>query len=361
MPRRLFPTPTSLTRPVRTALAAGAVVAVLAAAGCGEPSSPTPSASAAAGASGSAAAGSSPAPSGSAGASSPATPAPAPTGTLSEVTVTGDRNKLPTVTFTPPFAVADTVSKVLVPGNGPVVKKGQIVSVNYTGVNGRTGKAFDSSVDPQFKHVGKASFTLADGQLVPGFIKGLVGQKVGSRVLIAIPSQDGYGAQGSAQAGIQGTDTLVFVVDIEGVQTPLTKAEGTAVTPPATLPKVAVTNGIPTAIAKPAGPAPKADITQVLIKGTGKPIAKGDTVSLQAIGEVWASGKPVTDTWKNGGPNPVPVGTGQLIPAADKALLGLPIGSRVMVVATPPLGIRASGDVKATDSIVFVFDLLAAS
>ena len=35
-----------------------------------------------------------------------------------------------------------------------------------------------------------------------------------SRVLLVIPPKDGYGSAGSSAAGINGTDTLVFVVDI---------------------------------------------------------------------------------------------------------------------------------------------------
>jgi peptidylprolyl isomerase len=42
----------------------------------------------------------------------------------------------------------------------------------------------------------------------------VVGQTVGSRVLLVVPPADGYGAAGSASVGIDGTDTLVFVVDI---------------------------------------------------------------------------------------------------------------------------------------------------
>jgi peptidylprolyl isomerase len=37
---------------------------------------------------------------------------------------------------------------------------------------------------------------------------------VGSRVMLVIPPKDGYGSAGASQAGIKGTDTLVFVVDI---------------------------------------------------------------------------------------------------------------------------------------------------
>jgi peptidylprolyl isomerase len=41
-----------------------------------------------------------------------------------------------------------------------------------------------------------------------------VGQTVGSRVLLVVPPADGYGSAGQSQVGINGTDTLVFVVDI---------------------------------------------------------------------------------------------------------------------------------------------------
>jgi peptidylprolyl isomerase len=41
-----------------------------------------------------------------------------------------------------------------------------------------------------------------------------VGQQVGSRVVVAIPPELGYGKGGNKQAGIKGTDTLYFVVDI---------------------------------------------------------------------------------------------------------------------------------------------------
>jgi peptidylprolyl isomerase len=47
-----------------------------------------------------------------------------------------------------------------------------------------------------------------------GLDAGLLGQTVGSRVLLLIPPTDGYGSDGSATAGIARTDTLAFVVDI---------------------------------------------------------------------------------------------------------------------------------------------------
>ncbi len=54
-------------------------------------------------------------------------------------------------------------------------------------------------------------------EAIPGFDEGLIGQTVGSRVMLVIPPDKGYGETGNAQAGIAGTDTLVFVVDILAV------------------------------------------------------------------------------------------------------------------------------------------------
>jgi len=54
--------------------------------------------------------------------------------------------------------------------------------------------------------------------VIGGWDDGLVGKAIGSRVLLSIPPEHGYGPRGVPQAGIGGQDTLVFVVDIVGVE-----------------------------------------------------------------------------------------------------------------------------------------------
>ena len=100
--------------------------------------------------------------------------------------------------------------KTLIKGTGPAVKKGQDLAVQYTGVIWRTGKVFDSSWSRNMP----LTTVIGEGQVIKGWDTGLVGQTVGSRVLLVIPPADGYGSAGASQAGINGTDTLVFVVDI---------------------------------------------------------------------------------------------------------------------------------------------------
>ena len=62
------------------------------------------------------------------------------------------------------------------------------------------------------------SFPIGVGMVISGWDQGLVGQRVGSRVLLSIPPEFGYGSRGVPQAGIGGEDTLVFVVDIIDVR-----------------------------------------------------------------------------------------------------------------------------------------------
>ena len=104
-----------------------------------------------------------------------------------------------------------TVVQPLIEGEGAEVEEGQTVRVAYTGALWRNGEVFDSSANrpeqPWFE------FPIGAGQVIKGWDESLLGQKVGSRVLLVIPPADGYGDQGQGET-IKGDDTLVFVVDI---------------------------------------------------------------------------------------------------------------------------------------------------
>ncbi|MDQ1571030.1 MAG: hypothetical protein QOF79_1704 [Actinomycetota bacterium] len=146
--------------------------------------------------------------------SAPATPAlPKANGTPQKApagfpTVKLAANGTPTVTI--PKTKAPTKLEIadLKKGAGATVAAGDSVTVHYVGLIWDTSKIFDSS----WSRGTPATFT-TDG-VIPGFGKALVGQKVGSQVIVVIPPADGYGAAGQSDAGIKGTDTLVFVLDI---------------------------------------------------------------------------------------------------------------------------------------------------
>jgi peptidylprolyl isomerase len=98
----------------------------------------------------------------------------------------------------------------LTQGTGPAARAQSLVTFNYFGeVYG--GKApFDESFTKQ-----PVTFALGMNKLIQGWDKGLVGVKRGSRVMLIVPPSMGYGSQ--AQQNIPANSTLVFVVDILGV------------------------------------------------------------------------------------------------------------------------------------------------
>ncbi|WNB85516.1 FKBP-type peptidyl-prolyl cis-trans isomerase [Cellulomonas sp. ATA003] len=106
------------------------------------------------------------------------------------------------VTGEPP---TELVVQPLITGAGPAVESGQSVTAHYTGWLW-DGTQFDSSWDR-----GEAS-TFSLEQVIAGWGQGLVGQTVGSQVLLVIPPELGYGD--AEQNAIPANSTLVFVVDI---------------------------------------------------------------------------------------------------------------------------------------------------
>ncbi|MGI5121530.1 FKBP-type peptidyl-prolyl cis-trans isomerase [Marinactinospora thermotolerans] len=99
----------------------------------------------------------------------------------------------------------------LVEGEGPEVESGQQLVVQYTGVTWNDGEVFDSTWT---RDGTPATFAIGVGQVIQGWDEGLVGQKVGSRVMLVIPEDLAYGENAEASGSPAGT--LVFVVDILG-------------------------------------------------------------------------------------------------------------------------------------------------
>ena len=103
----------------------------------------------------------------------------------------------------------DLGKAVLVQGTGPVVEKGQQIVANYIGQVYGADKPFDSG----YSRPDPSVFQIGAGAVVKGWDQGLVGEKVGSRVLLEIPPKLGYGKKGQGE-DIPGDSTLYFVVDI---------------------------------------------------------------------------------------------------------------------------------------------------
>lgn len=129
----------------------------------------------------------------------------------------GDYKDAPKVEFpagggAPKVTLPDTnppkklVIEVLEKGDGAEIAETDSPTLQTEGINWNTGKSFQP-----FDSVIKDN---PANRFVPGFTKALVGQTKGSKILAILPPEEGYGAGGNPQAGIKGTDTIVFVIDI---------------------------------------------------------------------------------------------------------------------------------------------------
>lgn len=273
---------------------------------------------------------------------------------LDGVNVTGKAGEAPKVKIgKQPFKTKQTESDVLSEGDGEKVAAEGNVLVNYVGVNGRNGKEFDSS----WANNQPVPFNL--GGVVAGFKKGLSGKKVGDRVLIAMPSKDGYGKQGQPDAGIKGGDSLIFVVDL--LATYGTQAEGEEVEAPKDAPTVKLANGQPESVKIPKSDPPKQLEAQPLIKGDGAEVTEKSMMVMHVLATNWRTGKTVDSTWAQQSPTLLPVDQSQ-IKGLTEGVIGQTVGSRVQITVPPDKGIGQDikeAGVKKDDTLVFVVDILA--
>lgn len=100
--------------------------------------------------------------------------------------------------------------QILKKGTGAVVKSGDEVSADYAGEAWGSGKIFQQTF-------GATPASLGTDQVVPGFGAALVGQKVGTRLIVSIPQKYAYGAK-TAGNSLSGK-TLVFLIDIKSITT----------------------------------------------------------------------------------------------------------------------------------------------
>lgn len=281
-----------------------------------------------------------------------------PAKALDDIEVSGADGEKPTLEFDMPFSVETTIRKVLEQGDGEEIVDGATVTFHFLFINGRDGSEYGTSYgnDP-------AEVTV-DANLLDGARTGLTGLQPGSRALVAIAPDDGFGPQGGdPEGGLEADDTLLFLIDIHDVRIPLARAEGRAVEPVEGQPTVVLDeNGAPT-ITVPDTAAPTELVAQPLIEGAGAVVETGQTITVHYTGVLWDTGEVFDSSWEGGSAASFPIGTGGVIAGWDKGLVGRTVGSQLLLVIPPADGYGDAGSgatIPPGATLVFVVDILDA-
>jgi FKBP-type peptidyl-prolyl cis-trans isomerase len=282
--------------------------------------------------------------------------------TNAEVKISGVAGQSPTVSIPASKPSTGLVTKTLTAGTGPAITSSDSILANFAVYDwhGKTHKLLYSSYQST-----PEVLPVAIG--LTGLQTALSGAKVGSRVMAVLPPKYGYGAAGNSQIGVKGTDTLVWVVDVLKAFTPAESATGQHVSDGGgKLPKITPEAGTSPLISIPKSAPPTKLVVKTLIKGTGAPVKAGEAIVVRYVGSIWRTGKVFNNNWPTASAPtspPIVFTLGQLIPAWNTGLVGVPVGSRIMLVVPPAEGYgksgQASAGIKGTDTLVFVIDILA--
>ncbi|MEU9476160.1 FKBP-type peptidyl-prolyl cis-trans isomerase [Streptomyces sp. NPDC048191] len=295
----------------------------------------------------------------------PATSPPPPPkivdGPLPAITAGTRFGEKPTVAKGPGEPSKDLAVRTVIAGSGPIAAANDYTQVNFLGQIWATAKVFDNSYDDKTP----VFVQLAQGGVVASWRYALTGKKAGSRVEFSVPPTWGFGTQGNPQEGIKGSDTLVFVVDLEATFNSKSSAHGKAVAQnDAALPKVGTnTDGKAPAIDVPKTAAPNKLVSAYVLEGDGPEIKANSTVLVQYKGVLWDTGKEFDSSYSKNALTSFSLQ--QVVKGWAVGLKGKKTRSRLLLVVPPDLGYGSSpppgSPITKDSTLVFSVDILAAA
>jgi peptidylprolyl isomerase len=289
---------------------------------------------------------SSPSPDASAEASAEAgqEPTEADIAAVEAIEVTGDAGSEPELSFDSIEVSAPTTVTVDT-GDGDELAEGMKVTMHYVAYDAageRVGSTWEQD-SPESFVLGDPSYDL--------LTQPLLGQTVGTRVLVATPTMD---------AESQPTTVVNLIEVTDAVEIP-TRAEGEAVEPAEGLPTVTLGNDGAPSVEIPDGyEAPDELVAQTLIEGDGAEVTADQTVTAHYTG--WTlDGEVFDSSWERGEPSSFSLQ--QVIPGWTEGISGQTVGSQVLLVipADQAYGAEADGSSElAGEDLIFVVDILDA-
>ena len=281
---------------------------------------------------------------------------------LSSVTIEGDQGKAPKVTFDGRLDGTKTETEVLIEGDGEEVAAGDTVQAQWWIGNGFTEKETQSTYEGE-----PQSLELGD-EVLPFLTETMVGNQVGDRIVLLTPPDKAFGEGGGARFNIGNRDAALIVVDIMGRKDTvpaLDGPQGEEKKPAGWAPTLIETDGVITGLDFTDAHEPTGKlIATTLIKGDGAVVKKGQTLTVDYLGQVYDADAPFDESYSKE-PAEFPIGTGGVIKGWDERLVGRTVGSRVILEIPPADGYGEEGNesagIKGTDTLFFVIDILGAS
>lgn len=280
------------------------------------------------------------------------------------VTVSGDIGEEPVIEIDSDAEGGDeTTVDVAVEGDGPEVAEGDYLRADVVGQNAQGEDLFNTWLSvagegadedaPRQQYVGR---TGEEGMLPQAIVDTLVGQTVGSRVVVTGMGEELIGPQ-AVQAGMEG---LVFVIDIVAAAEidPQAEAEGEQAPVEDGMPEVTAGGGA-AEVTVPEGEDPPAELLeQVLIEGDGPEVEAGQGLVAQYTGVKWEDGEEFDSSYNREGASAFQIGTGSVVSGWDETLVGKKIGDRVLLVLPPDMAYGGSQSELAENTLIFVVDIV---
>ena len=130
-----------------------------------------------------------------------------------------------------------------------------------------------------------------------------------------------------------------------------------------TLPSVSGAFGSKPTLVFTGGDAPRTLQSKILQRGVGRAVANGDLLVADYLGQVWRGGV-FADSYDGRAPAGMLIGRGKVLTGWDDALVGVPVGSRVVMSLPPKKAYGSAGNpragVRGNATLVFVVDVVAA-
>ena len=255
----------------------------------------------------------------------------APGAASDAVTAKGAFGSEPKVQVPSGLTTKGTQVSVLRQGDGRRIGDGTPVLIEYTLVDGATGKVAETS-----GYSGQTAPITAGADNYGVLGDALQCAHVGDRLAVALP-KSALSSGGSASTGSsrKAEDAVVAVVDVERAFD--SRATGTPQLAGDRMPAVVLAPSGAPGITIPSWSAPSSDQTHLLRKGSGATLTAKDTALIKYTAVKWgASGTDASvagSSWTDGsGAQTVPLAKGKVQEGVRNAILGHRVGDQVLAV-----------------------------